>query len=120
MQHSGALMTVPMKIIYVALAMVCILIGIVGLILPMMPGLVFLAVAILLLARVSRRFDVWARRNPRLRTFRQRITAMSTVRMTDRFKLAGWMTLDALVKGAACAIDKGRTFMERSSGNRLG
>lgn len=120
MQDENTEVTLPMKIVYVGIALLFLMLGIVGLVLPIIPGLLFLAIAMLLLARVSVRFDVWSRRDPRLQTFRQRMSAMSTVKMADRIKLAGWMTLEAFVQGTAYAVDKGRTLMEKCSRNRLG
>lgn len=102
---------VPMKALYVAVAIVCLLLGIIGLILPMMPGVLFLAIALLLLGRVSSRFHRWSQGHPEIRRLRLRMAGMSGVGLGDRLKLAGWMTLELLVKGIASVIDAGKTLV---------
>ena len=51
---------VPLKLVYLVIATVCIMIGLVGLIIPVIPGILFLMVAVYYLGKVSRRVRNWS------------------------------------------------------------
>ena len=50
----------PVKVVYVALALICVLICIAGLLLPVIPGLLFLVAALYLIGKVSVRVKTWS------------------------------------------------------------
>ena len=52
------------KILIAVLAVACLIVGLIGLVLPVIPGLVFLFAAILLLSRISPRLARWVKRKP--------------------------------------------------------
>ncbi|MBR1124194.1 YbaN family protein [Bradyrhizobium lablabi] len=55
-----------MRIVYLALGWVFVALGVIGLIMPMMPGAVFLIVAAWCFARSSPRFEAWLLNHPTL------------------------------------------------------
>jgi uncharacterized protein len=55
-----------MRIIYIGLGWVFVALGVVGLIMPMMPGAVFLIMAAWCFARSSPRFEAWLLNHPTL------------------------------------------------------
>ena len=57
------------KLVYGLAAAILVLLGLVGLVLPVLPGLVFLALAAGLLARVSPRFGHWWYQKPLVQRF---------------------------------------------------
>ena len=57
------------KLVYGLAAAILVLLGLVGLVLPVLPGLVFLALAAGLLARVSPRFGYWWYQKPLVQRF---------------------------------------------------
>ncbi|MEX0619294.1 MAG: DUF454 family protein [Pseudohongiellaceae bacterium] len=74
-------------------------IGMLGLILPIIPGLLFLFIAALLLTRVSRRFAAAAEKHPGLaRPLRFWRTA-GGLSVPQRLRLAFWVVAKATVNG---------------------
>ncbi|MDG1113342.1 MAG: DUF454 family protein [Pseudomonadales bacterium] len=57
------------KLVYGLAAAILIVLGLIGLVLPVLPGLVFLALAAGLLARVSPRFGLWWYQKPLVQRF---------------------------------------------------
>jgi uncharacterized protein len=55
-----------MRIIYIGFGWVFVGLGVIGLIMPMMPGAVFLIIAAWCFARSSPRFEAWLLNHPRL------------------------------------------------------
>ena len=76
-----------------------ILLGIVGLILPIIPGVLFLFLAALLLAKVSSRFDALLHRNENMRTWRRRWDTSNALPLLQRVKLSFLLVARAVVNG---------------------
>lgn len=55
-----------MRIVYVSLGWVMVALGVIGLVLPLMPGAVFLIIAAWCFARSSPRFEAWLLNHPTL------------------------------------------------------
>lgn len=81
------------------------LIGLVGLILPIIPGILFLFLAALLLARVSRRFDALLHRNENMRTWRRRWDTTNTLPIMKRVKLSCLLVARAVVNGVETVVN---------------
>lgn len=79
--------------------------GLVGLILPIIPGILFLFLAALLLAKVSRRFDAMLNRNRDMRYWRRRWDSSNSLPLTQRLKLSFWVAARALVNGVEAAVN---------------
>ncbi len=101
----------PIKVLYVLAAVLFLVLGVVGLIMPIIPGVLFLAGALLLLGKVSRRFRVWTRRHPVARSMRLRMASLGRVGWLDRAKLVGWMTLEMMVSGVRGIAAIGSAFV---------
>lgn len=89
----------PMKLIYLTLGIMCLVLGVVGLIIPILPGVLFLAGALYLLTRGSSRVKQMADEHPRLRSFQQRMEQMDAASMMQRAQVACLMTLQSFVSG---------------------
>ncbi len=89
------------KALYLGIGIVCLTLGILGLLIPVIPGLVFLAIALVLLSRSSRRIHQFAARDPRFLALSRRLTRLANVGGLDRLRVGGWMVLDAFVQSAA-------------------
>ena len=63
MNHGGR--RVLMRIIYFSLGWVMVALGVIGLIMPLMPGAVFLIIAAWCFARSSPRFEAWLLNHPK-------------------------------------------------------
>ena len=73
--------SLPLRVVYIVLAAVCIMIGLMGLIIPIIPGFLFLLFAVYLLSRVSHRFRQWADRQPAINKVRAAFTGRRMARM---------------------------------------
>ncbi|MBD3647399.1 MAG: DUF454 family protein [Pseudomonadales bacterium] len=99
MREPATTLALPMKVVYLVMAVVLLALGLVGLVLPILPGVLFLAAAILVLGKVSKRVRSWSHKHPGMRSMNMRMARLGKVGFVDRVKLAGWLTLDLLVKG---------------------
>ncbi len=79
-------------------------IGLVGLVLPIIPGLVFLFLAVLLLTRISTRFDALASGHSGFQQLRRRWRTMNMLHVKDRIKLGFWYCAGALIRGADSGV----------------
>lgn len=104
----------PLPLYAKAIALVLIagfiIIGIIGLILPIIPGVLFLFLAALLLTRVSRRASTWAHNQPWFRTHLHSWQASSGLSWGQRARLSFWVAAKAVVQG----IGAGSSFIYRS------
>lgn len=89
--------------LYVAAGWLCTVLGIVGLVLPVMPGTVFLIAAAWLFSRSSPRFERWLLNHPRLgpQVVRWRETGAIARRM--KYVACGSMLLSFVIVAAADA-----------------
>lgn len=74
--------------------------GLIGLVLPIIPGLLFLFLAVLLLTRISARFNAMAGGHAGFRHLRRRWYAMNMLQVRDRIKLGFWYCARATIRGA--------------------
>ena len=69
--------------------------GIIGLVIPVLPGVIFLLLAAVCIASLSHRAKRQFERHPRLHRFFQRLDAGRGLDLTSRTKLAFWASLEA-------------------------
>ena len=81
------------------------LVGLVGLILPIIPGILFLFLAALLLAKISSRFDALLHRNENMRTWRRRWDRSNALPMLQRVKLSFLLVARAVVNGVEATVN---------------
>ena len=73
--------------------------GLVGLVLPIIPGILFLLLALYVLTRISRRFAFLANRNSLIKRSFRRLGHVRTLPAGDLIKLSFWMTARGIVNG---------------------
>ena len=88
----------PHKAVYIAIALVCIMIGLAGLILPIIPGFLFLLGAVYCLSKVSRRFKYWAEQQPTLQQLQTKLSRLNTVDALSRVKVISLMGVEMMVQ----------------------
>ena len=93
-------MKTPLKLVYLVLGIVFLMLGVIGLIIPVIPGVLFLMAAVYVLSKASKRVKQFTERDPRILEMQQRFDRFGEVHPIDRVRLAGWMALDGVVKGA--------------------
>lgn len=91
------------RIGYLIAACVFIVLGIIGLIMPVLPGIIFLLIAAVILARVSRRVDRWVKKHHFTRSTQTRVELISRLSWLDKARISFWYTGAALVNLCAMA-----------------
>lgn len=81
------------------------LIGLAGLILPIIPGILFLFLAALLLAKISSRFDAMLHRNENVRVWKRRWDTSNSLPLLARLKLSCLLVARAIVSSVETAVD---------------
>jgi uncharacterized membrane protein YbaN (DUF454 family) len=104
------------KLLGLALFLVFFGLGLVGLVLPIIPGVVFLLLACYTLTRISRRFAFLANRNSWFRKSFRRLGHVRTLPAGDLAKLSFWVTARGIVNGAAAATRKITSITETARG----
>ena len=79
-------------------------IGIIGLILPIIPGLLFLFLAVLLLTRISRRAFAYAHSKPWFRKQLYTWRASAGLSWGQRARLSFWVAVKAVVQGVGTGV----------------
>lgn len=77
------------RTLYTTAAVIALAIGILGLIVPIIPGILFVGLAVVLLANASRRFRERLHSSPRTRPYLSRWENSAALPLTDRIRLAG-------------------------------
>jgi uncharacterized membrane protein YbaN (DUF454 family) len=95
---------VSTKLIAAGAIVVCLLLGLAGLILPLIPGLLFLAIAAVVAAKLSPRFAQMLRRNETLRNYLDRTDGFADLALEQKMKLAGLLFVKALIDGVAFLV----------------
>ena len=92
------------KLIAAGVIVVCLLLGLAGLILPLIPGLLFLAIAAIVAAKLSPRFAATLRQNDTLRGYMDRTEGFSALPLDGKIKLTGLLLLKMLIDGVALLV----------------
>ena len=94
----------PYKIMGIGLVLCLLLLGLVGLVLPILPGIVFLFLAFYVLTKVSQRVATYAHSKPWFNYHLQHLRAASGLSVMARCKLAGLLLARGLVDGLTAAM----------------
>src|SRR5690606_18656148 len=98
----------PLPLVYRILSVILIvgflLIGLVGLVLPIIPGIVFLLLAVYLLTRISRRAAEIMHRQPWYHRGMRDFHAAGHLSLMEKVKLSALMAARAVVHGAGLAV----------------
>jgi len=87
------------KLLSIVLIITFLLIGIAGLILPLIPGVLFLLLAVYLLTRVSRRAAAFAHAQPWYRSHLSKLDAAGTLSIGQRVKISLLLVAKGIVTG---------------------
>ena len=92
------------KLIACAVIVACLLLGLVGLILPLIPGLLFIVIAIFVAAKLSPRFAATVRENDTLRGYLDQADRIAGVPLTQKIQVVGLLLLKMLIDGVALLV----------------
>lgn len=101
---TSAFGNVSTKLVAAVVIVVCLLLGFVGLVLPLIPGLLFLGLAALVAAKLSPRFAQTLRQNDTLRGYLDRTEGFGNLALDEKVKLAGLLFVKALIDGVALLV----------------
>ena len=93
----------PLSLVYRVLGIILVvgflLIGLAGLILPVIPGIVFLLLAVYVLTRISRRAAAYAHNQPWINRHMRHLNAANSLSVGERCKLGFLVMARSLVNG---------------------
>jgi uncharacterized membrane protein YbaN (DUF454 family) len=92
------------KLIACAIIVACLLFGLAGLILPLVPGLLFIAIAAFVAAKVSPRFASMVRENETLRGYLDQADRIAGVPLAQKIQVIGLLFLKMLIDGVALLV----------------
>lgn len=96
--------TLPTKLIAAGIVAVCLLLGFAGLLLPLLPGLLFLALAAVVAAKLSPPFAATLRRHAALRRYLERTDGIAELPLGEQAKLVGLLVVKALIDATAWLV----------------
>jgi uncharacterized membrane protein YbaN (DUF454 family) len=92
------------KLIACAVIAVCLLLGLAGLILPLIPGLLFLAIAAFVAAKLSPRFAEMLRQNETLRGYLEQSDRLAALPLGKKVQVVALLLLRMLIDGVALLV----------------
>jgi uncharacterized membrane protein YbaN (DUF454 family) len=95
---------ISMKVAAAAVIAVCLLLGLAGLILPLVPGLLFLALAAFVAARMSPRFARILRENGCLRGYLDQAERVAELPFKQKSQVLGLLLLKVLIDGVELLV----------------
>lgn len=105
------------KIIYTTIAVVFLMIGLAGLLVPVIPGILFLLGAVLLMAKVSSRVHHWSEGQAWVRGSHIRLIQMQGLQPLSKIKFALLLGAQSVVSGiqkaAAFSLALGRRLRSK-------
>ena len=91
---------VPHKVFFVGLAGVCLVIGLVGLIIPVIPGVLFIVGAVFLLSKVSTRVQRWSEGQSWMSSVRVRMIQLGALKPVAKARFLALLAVKSVVSGA--------------------
>ncbi len=82
-----------------AILVLCVAVGLLGLLLPVLPGLLFLAFAALIAAKLFPPFEKVLRRNRFFTPYLEQSQHFTRLSWRGKIRFVGWMTLKVVVDG---------------------
>lgn len=93
------------KSVYIVLAVCFLLLGLVGLVIPVLPGVIFLFVALIFLGKASVRIRTWLDSQEWVRKLEWSARKARLLSWADRLRLSGWMMLQTLSNGLQTVVN---------------
>jgi uncharacterized membrane protein YbaN (DUF454 family) len=95
--QSSILNSILAKLLAIVFVLICLAVGVVGLILPIIPGLLFLAIAAMIAARHSPSLDRWLRKNQLFRTYLESGEGFLSLSWPRKIQYALWLCLKIFI-----------------------
>ncbi|MFT4712087.1 MAG: uncharacterized membrane protein YbaN (DUF454 family) [Candidatus Azotimanducaceae bacterium] len=92
------------KLAYVVVAWLMLMIGLAGIIIPVIPGLLFLAAALFYFGKVSPGVKAWSDSHPILGKVNARIDRLGEVKFVERIKIVALMSIEAIASTISAVL----------------
>lgn len=102
--ETDPLASLPVKLIAAVAVAACLIVGFAGLVLPLIPGVLFLAIAAVIAARHWPALDRLLRGNTTVARYLDEANALAAVPFGDKVRLSCLLLVRALVDGMAVLI----------------
>jgi uncharacterized membrane protein YbaN (DUF454 family) len=102
--HTRSFDNVPAKLIACGVIVACLALGAIGLILPLIPGLLFLAVAAVVAAKFSPAFERMLRQNRTISAYLDRTDGFVDLPLGKKLQVAGLLCVKMLIDGVALLV----------------
>jgi uncharacterized membrane protein YbaN (DUF454 family) len=96
------------KLAYVIVALLMLMIGLAGIIIPVIPGILFLAAALFYFGKVSPAIKSWSDNHPILGKVNERIDRLGEVKLVERIKIVALMSIEAIASTISAVLTFGR------------
>jgi uncharacterized membrane protein YbaN (DUF454 family) len=96
--------SLPVKLVAAAIVVACLALGVIGLVLPLIPGLLFIAIAAVVAAKVSPRFAEILRGNATLRGYLDRTDGFMALPLGQKIQLACLLGVKMIIDGVALLV----------------
>ncbi len=93
---------------------VCLVVGIIGIVLPVIPGVLFLLLALWLIAKASRRAAAYLEQHPGWRKQQRFWGRTRYLALHERLQLSCWLAVKAVVDGTKRIVEKFTNNQSRS------
>ena len=105
--------SVSVKLIAALFVVICLAIGAVGIVLPIIPGLLFLALAALIVTRHFPSTEFWLRRSRTIGGYLDKTDGFFELDLRHKLMLGGLLCVKMLIDGIAYAAAAARTLVNR-------
>lgn len=114
------------RLLFAIAFLACLLLGLIGLVLPIIPGILFLGIAALMLAPYVPALNNWMHRSPHMRRYLAELNALKSLHLRDKLHLGALLSLRMMLDGARYITAQlgrlfsnfGRCHMYRSGARR--
>jgi uncharacterized membrane protein YbaN (DUF454 family) len=90
---------VTAKVVYTVVAVLLLIIGLAGILVPIIPGVLFLIGAVLILSKASKRVHRWSEGQPWVRGARIRMIQMQGLHPAAKVRFVGLLVAQSVVSG---------------------
>lgn len=94
----------PTKLIACAVIVACLALGAIGLVLPLIPGLLFIAIAVFVAAKLSPNFERWLRQNETVRGYLDRTEGIVDLPLGKKVQVGVLLFVKMLIDGVTLLV----------------
>ncbi len=93
------------RLLALVFLLLCVAIGMAGLILPVIPGLLFLALACMIAATIFPPLERYLRRYPGLSIYLDRMAGFHRLAVPEKIRFVGWLLVRLVIDSFRCLLE---------------